>query len=241
MNKTVKNYFIRYTLEFFVIVLGISFSFLVQNIREETELASKRELIFKSLLNELESNQSYITSRKKAFVREMDYVSKFLKDSLTKNKIKEYPENLSPLNPFLSALTFSPSASIYNSLINDGSFNLIDSPTLKSLIDEVYTTNYKSIVDRIQSELEIANEAERFFATNYSKIYSKNFWFNVKDAKLNNSVFEIMKNNYRFKAFMVQKISYMEVKIISMNRYIRKRNSLIKLLKKHITDENQIN
>ena len=241
MNKTVKNYFIRYTLEFFVIVLGISFSFLVQNIREETELDSKRELIFKSLLNELESNQSYITSRKKAFVREMDYVSKFLKDSLTKNKIKEYPENLSPLNPFLSALTFSPSASIYNSLINDGSFNLIDSPTLKSLIDEVYTTNYKSIVNRIQSELEIANEAERFFATNYSKIYSKNFWFNVKDAKLNNSVFEIMKNNYRFKAFMVQKISYMEVKIISMNRYIRKRNSLIKLLKKHITDENQIN
>lgn len=241
MNKTVKNYFIRYTLEFFVIVLGISFSFLVQNIREETELDSKRELIFKSLLNELESNQSYITSRKKAFVREMDYVSKFLKDSLTKNKIKEYPENLSPLNPFLSALTFSPSASIYNSLINDGSFNLIDSPTLKSLIDEVYTTNYKSIVDKIQSELEIANEAERFFATNYSKIYSKNFWFNVKDAKLNNSVFEIMKNNYRFKAFMVQKISYMEVKIISMNRYIRKRNSLIKLLKKHITDENQIN
>jgi len=241
MNKTVKNYFIRYTLEFFVIVLGISFSFLVQNIREEIELDSKRELIFKSLLSELESNQSYITSRKKAFVREMDYVSKFLKDSLTKNKIKEYPENLSPLNPFLSALTFSPSASIYNSLINDGSFNLIDSPTLKSLIDEVYTTNYKSIVNRIQSELEIANEAERFFATNYSKIYSKNFWFNVKDAKLNNSVFEIMKNNYRFKAFMVQKISYMEVKIISMNRYIRKRNSLIKLLKKHITDENQIN
>ena len=241
MNKTVKNYFIRYTLEFFVIVLGISFSFLVQNIREETELDSKRELIFKSLLSELESNQSYITSRKKAFVREMDYVSKFLKDSLTKNKIKEYPENLSPLNPFLSALTFSPSASIYNSLINDGSFNLIDSPTLKSLIDEVYTTNYKSIVNRIKSELEIANEAERFFATNYSKIYSKNFWFNVKDAKLNNSVFEIMKNNYRFKAFMVQKISYMEVKIISMNRYIRKRNSLIKLLKKHITDENQIN
>ena len=241
MNKTVKNYFIRYTLEFFVIVLGISFSFLVQNIREETELDSKRELIFKSLLNELESNQSYITSRKKAFVREMDYVSKFLKDSLTKNKIKEYPENLSPLNPFLSALTFSPSASIYNSLINDGSFNLIDSPTLKSLIDEVYTTNYKSIVDRIQSELKIANEAERFFATNYSKIYSKNFWFNVKDAKLNNSVFEIMKNNYRFKALMVQKISYMEVKIVSINRYIRKRNSLIKLLKKHITDEDQIN
>ena len=40
---------------------------------------------------------------------------------------------------------------------------------------------------------------------------------------------------------MVQKISYMEVKIISMSKYIEKRNSLIKLLKNHIIDENQIN
>ena len=47
-----------------------------------------------------------------------------------------------------------------------------------------------------------------------------------------------MRNNYRFRALMVQKISYMEVKIISMDKYIRKGNSLIKLLKKHITDEN---
>ena len=69
MNYTVRKYFIKYTLEFIVIVLGISFSFLVQNIRDETELDSNRQLIFKSLLGELESNESYITSRKKAFVR----------------------------------------------------------------------------------------------------------------------------------------------------------------------------
>ena len=241
MNNTVRKYFIKYTLEFIVIVLGISFSFLVQNIREETELDSNRQLIFKSLLGELESNESYITSRNKAFVREMDYVSKFLKDSLSKNKIKEYPENLSPLNPFLSAGTFNPSTSIYNSLINDGSFNLIKSSTLKSLIDEVYNINYKAIVHLVQLELEVANEADRFFAINYSKTYSKNFWFNTSDEKLTNSVFEIMENNYRFRALMVQKISYMEVKIISMRKYIEKRNSLIKLLKNHITDENQIN
>lgn len=181
MNKTVKKYFIRYALEFLVIVLGISLSILIQNAREEAELDSKRELIFKSLLSELESNQSYIISKQKAFAREMDYVNNFLNDSLTTNKIKDYPENLSPLNPFLSSVTFTPSTSIYNSLINDGSFNLIESSTLKSLIDEVYATNYKSIVDKIQLELEIANEADRFFATNYSKIYSKNFWFNIKD------------------------------------------------------------
>ena len=67
MNKKTKKYVIKYTLEFFVIVLGISFSFLVQNIRKEKELDQKRELILSNLLNELESNQTYITKKKDDF------------------------------------------------------------------------------------------------------------------------------------------------------------------------------
>ena len=82
MNKKLKKYFIKYTLEFFVIVLGISFSFFVQNVRQEKEIDSKRELIMKNLLDELESSQNYIIERKSEFEREMNYVNKLLNDSL---------------------------------------------------------------------------------------------------------------------------------------------------------------
>ena len=44
MNNKVKKYFIKYRLEFFVIVLGISFSFFVQNVRQEKEIDSKRAI-----------------------------------------------------------------------------------------------------------------------------------------------------------------------------------------------------
>ena len=90
MNKKVKKYFIKYTLEFFVIVLGISFSFFVQNVRQEKEIDSKRELIMKNLLDELESSQNYIIERKSEFEREMNYVNKLLNDSLSIKMIKEY-------------------------------------------------------------------------------------------------------------------------------------------------------
>ena len=60
MNKRLKKYFIKYTLEFFVIVLGISFSFFVQNVRQEKEIDSKRELITMNLLEELEKILKYI-------------------------------------------------------------------------------------------------------------------------------------------------------------------------------------
>jgi len=128
-------------------------------------------------------------------------------------------------------VSFSPSRSIYNSLVNDGSFNLIQPPTLKALIDDVYKLNYNSIINIIELEKNIAVEADRFFVNNHSDIYIKNFWFNLKDEKLTNSVFEIMKNDNHFKALMVQKISYMEIKTVALNEYSTKRDSLIKLLK----------
>jgi hypothetical protein len=231
MNKRTRKYFIKYTLEFFVIVLGISVSFLVQNVRKEKELDLKRELIIRNLLIELESNQAYITKKKDDFFREFDYVNGLLNNSLTKKKIKEYPTNYSPLNPFFSVVSFRPSRSIYNSLVNDGSFNLIEPPTLKALIDDVYKLNYNSIINIIESEKKVAIEADRFFVNNHSEIYTKNFWFNFNDEKLINSVFEIMQNDNHFKALMVQKISYMEVKTSALDEYSKKRDALIKLLK----------
>ena len=101
------------------------------------------------------------------------------------------------------------------------------------LIDDVYKLNYNSIVNFIESEKKVAIEADRFFVNNHSEIYAKNFWFNFNDEKLTNSVFEIMQNDNHFKALMVQKISYMEVKITALEKLLKKkRDALIKLLKK---------
>ena len=231
MNKRLKKYFIKYTLEFFVIVIGISFSFFVQNVRQEKEIDSKRQLIISNLLDELESNQNYITKRKSEFVREMDYVNKLLNDSLTFKMFEEYPKENSPLNPFFSVLRFEPSSSIYNSLVNDGSLNLIKSSEVKTLINEVYKSKINYLNYFVDAEYKSAIEVERIFINNYPEIYLRNFWFNYSDKKLINNVFQIMKKDIHFKALMVQKISFMEVKIGALNSYAKQRDSLITLLK----------
>ena len=105
----IKKYFIKYTLEFFVIVMGITFSFFVQNIRNDIQIETKRALIIDNLLSELESNQAYIDKVKRIYKREFEYVNKLLLDSLTTKEIKKYPKNLSPLNPFFSVVKFTPS------------------------------------------------------------------------------------------------------------------------------------
>jgi hypothetical protein len=229
-KDNIKKYFIKYSLEFFVIVMGVTFSFFLQNIRNDIEIDTKRELIIDNLLSELESDQAYIEKTKQDFKREMEYVNKLLSDSLTTKEIKNYPKNFSSLNPFFSVKKFRPSRSIYNSIVNDGSFNIIEPTSLKALIDNVYELNYNTIINIIDSEQKIADKADEFFVNNYTETYLKNFWFN-NDEKLISSVYKIMQKDSKFKALMVQKISFMEVKVAHLNDYSIKRDSLINLIK----------
>ena len=229
-KDNIKKYFIKYSLEFFVIVMGVTFSFFLQNIRNDIEIDTKRELIIDNLLSELESDQAYIEKTKQDFKREMEYVNKLLSDSLTTKEIKNYPKNFSSLNPFFSVKKFRPSRSIYNSIVNDGSFNIIEPTSLKALIDNVYELNYNTIINIIDSEQKIADKADEFFVNNYTETYVKNFWFN-NDEKLISSVYKIMQKDSKFKALMVQKISFMEVKVAYLNNYSIKRDSLISLIK----------
>ena len=229
-KDNIKKYFIKYSLEFFVIVMGVTFSFFLQNIRNNIEIDTKRELIIDNLLSELESDQAYIEKTKQDFKREMEYVNKLLSDSLTTKEIKNYPKNFSSLNPFFSVKKFRPSRSIYNSIVNDGSFNIIEPTSLKALIDNVYELNYNTIINIIDSEQKIADKADEFFVNNYTETYVKNFWFN-NDEKLISSVYKIMQKDSKFKALMVQKLSFMEVKVAHLNDYSIKRDSLINLIK----------
>jgi hypothetical protein len=229
-KDNIKKYFIKYSLEFFVIVMGVTFSFFLQNIRNDIEINTKRELIIDNLLSELESDQAYIEKTKQDFKREMEYVNKLLSDSLTTKEIKNYPKNFSSLNPFFSVKKFRPSRSIYNSIVNDGSFNIIEPTSLKALIDNVYELNYNTIINIIDSEQKIADKADEFFVNNYTETYVKNFWFN-NDEKLISSVYKIMQKDSKFKALMVQKISFMEIKVAHLNDYSIKRDSLINLIK----------
>ena len=229
-KDNIKKYFIKYSLEFFVIVMGVTFSFFLQNIRNDIEIDTKRELIIDNLLSELESDQAYIEKTKQDFKREMEYVNKLLSDSLTTKEIINYPKNFSSLNPFFSVKKFRPSRSIYNSIVNDGSFNIIEPTSLKALIDNVYELNYNTIINIIDSEQKIADKADEFFVNNYTETYVKNFWFN-NDEKLISSVYKIMQKDSKFKALMVQKISFMEVKVAHLNDYSIKRDSLINLIK----------
>jgi len=223
-----KKILIKYSIEFFVIVISISVSFFVENIREDLEKDSRRVVVLSNLLNELESNKSYVDFHKKVFSENLQILGLYLKDSLTVDLIKNINQNsFSPANAFFTAGGFNPSVSIYNSMLNDGSLNLIKSSDIKSRIDKLYVETYNSISNSKRVEEISAVRADNLFVDDYSNLYVRNFWLNFNDDELMQDFLNAIKKNIRFKALMMQKASMLEAKLRNVNKYIEQRDSLI--------------
>ena len=230
-----KKLIIKYSIEFFVIVFSISASFFVENLREDGEKEAKRKLIVNSLISEIESNEKYLKETKEFYINSALVVNSFIKDSLSVKILNEYDNRMfSPANAFFTALPFEPSNSIYNSLVNDGSLNLIKSPYLKAKIDELYKYSRVNISRMIDGETDAAKQADNMFINNYPKLYLRNFWNNYDDEKLLKDFVYAINNDDRFKALMMQKYSFMQAKVRDISNYINRRDTLLIELKKVI-------
>lgn len=234
-QSKVKGLIVKYFIEFIVIVFSISISFFVENLREEREKEAKRVLIVNSLINEIESNETYLNDVKGFYIKSAKVVDVYIKDSLDVGILKAFDNRMfSPANTFFTALPFEPSNSIYNSLVNDGSLNLIKSPYLKSKIDEFYKYSRVNITRMIEGETDAAKQADKMFIHKYPKLYLRNFWNNYNDEKLLQDFVKVINSDDRFKALMMQKYSFMQAKVRDITTYLRRRDTLIVALKKSL-------
>ena len=133
MNKKTKKYFIKYTLEFFVIFLGISLSFMINSWNE----AKKDEILeikyLKSLKEEYISNLKGFDESYSYHKPRWDNLEKFYKFS-NKNSFKEMD---SIVNILTINWSFNPNLGATNSLITSGYIELIKNDDIKKLVSRM--------------------------------------------------------------------------------------------------------
>ena len=133
MNKKTKKYLLKYTLEFFVIFLGISLSFMINSWSE----AKKDEILeikyLKSLKEEYISNLKGFDESYSYHKPRWDNLEKFYKFS-TKNSFKEMD---SIVNILTINWSFNPNLGATNSLITSGYIELIKNDDIKKLVSRM--------------------------------------------------------------------------------------------------------
>jgi len=235
----VKKYLIKYTLEFFVIVTGISLSFWI-NEWDNNRMNSDKELYFlNGLKNDLEK-QLYSLNNFDEFSNQTIQIGASILEDYSINKNLEETDSL---NFKLSRLMYSRSYPSINTTFNElkstGQFNLFKEKLLASKIIKYYqdSENYK---DRLTKNIDLVYYNEIFPIIKSSIIIDPNN-FGYKNKKIN--LIEIEKSlntilNNSKKEFELANAVSLRIVVANTNQsYIKIMINEAKILLDMINDE----
>ena len=228
-----KKLIIKYSIEFFVIVFSISVSFFVENLREELEKNEIRQNIKKSLLQEIASYDNGLKGRIKGFSGDLKSINSFIDSDNFDTIYKYIPRPAGLGQSFLIARGFDPPNSIYNSLVNDGSINLLKENKLKLLIEQLYVDSVGSIEFWNKDDELYAREIQQYITKKYPDFYIDDI-YTVDDKEIVKKLIKMLDSDKELKAMFKAKTEPMHMKLFALKRYSSYRDSLIIELEKEL-------
>ena len=218
--------FLKYSVEFLVIVSGVSASFLVDEYRESLRNDEERLKVLYNLKIELDEITNYCKERKKFFKRDSKIINYLIDD---KNIYLDSVKLISG-TPFevgialIDYRAFSPPMNRYNSIISEGSLKFVKSDSIKDLLSTLNNTIYSYVVGNVEDEKIIKERLSSYISTQYPEIivYGDEHNFNDYYKNLKKSI----EGDMQFKAQLKLKSRTMFVKEFFLDRYIKTLNNL---------------
>ena len=220
-NKKFKKYVIKYTLEFIVIVLGISVSFWVNQVAVEKNENRERLKVLNNIKTEIKDIRKYTANRMKYWQDDIDLYTMFLSSEFEINSIKEITSSKSRVEyNLIYYRDFEPPMNRYVSMINTGSFKFIKSERVKEALTRLHTINYSNINTSVQYEKLLKEHLIEIITKNHPNLLfaSNDSQFSIEDySKLLKTEIEkdpILKSN------LIIQQKYFETKKSLLTLYI---------------------
>ena len=221
MNKKVKKYILKYTLEFLVIVLGISISFWLNELSVEKNENRERLKVLNNIKTEIKDIRKYTANRMKYWQDDIDLYTMFLSSEFEINSIKEITSSKSRVEyNLIYYRDFEPPMNRYVSMINTGSFKFIKSERVKEALTRLHTINYSNINTSVQYEKLLKEHLIEIITKNHPNLLfaSNDSQFSIEDySKLLKTEIEkdpILKSN------LIIQQKYFETKKSLLTLYI---------------------
>ena len=230
-----KKYLIKYSLEFLVIVMGISVSFYLEEIRVANELKTLSVDLKQNLLDEISEIESYMNERELAFKGDQTVLNslqdiKISYDSLL--KISDIPRKYN--SSLFNYRGFKPPVAFYNSLVNDGKIRYLESSSIKEELDKMHNVHYYYINENIKDEAVAQRKMIDYFQNNYPELLIESIETN-SNADYVNEIYSKVRADIVLRSILFQKSLAITQKVVGFNRY---KESLQKLKNTLLNDLN---
>ena len=208
-----KKYLLKYSLEFLVIVMGISVSFYLDKIRKDGDNDTLSIIIYQNLLNEINDIEKYAESRAFSFAKDLEAIIALKNPSISGDsliqlrKVKKFQ-----LISFLNYRGFSPPNSVYNSIVGDGNLTYIQSIDLKKELNKMHNTHFKSIDLNVDSESDARKKIIEHIQINYPKIYLNGQFNHQRENEFYYKLKAFVDGDLTLKAYIYEKQVAMRLK-----------------------------
>jgi len=154
-----KDLFIKYSLEFIVIVLGITVSFWFNQISTKKQNNQERIKVLTSLKEETKEINDYCIERKINWENDISILNEFINsedNSFDSENIKNLTKSKSRVQfNLIYYRVFEPPTDRYHSIINSGNLKYINSEQIKEMLSRIHITYSSYVRTTIEYEKKI--------------------------------------------------------------------------------------
>ncbi len=216
--KTQKN-FLRYFVEFIVILSGVSASFWVEEYRESLQNDEEMYKVLNNLKMELDEIDTYCKEREIVFNKDSEIIK-----LLTNNQSNSLDSIILLVDStfeievaIIDYRGFRPPMDRYNSIINEGTLKFVKSDKIKELLSQLNNTFYYYVRANVDDEKTIQQKISTYLIENYPEIILAE-----NNIPLNNYLKNLKKkidNDLTLKAYLKTKSRTMYVKTFFLKEY----------------------
>ena len=220
----VKNYAIKYSIEFVVIILGITVSFWINALSIESQDEKERIKVLSSLQLEINEIKFYCDEKKQTWGNDIRLLNEFLtptKGELNIDNILKITTSKNRIETFMVLYrVFDPPLNRYQSIINSGYLKYVKSEKVKEILSRLHNTSLSHIETAVEHEKQLKQSFLPFITVNHPEVILARDNNLISVNQYSGILSEAIHSDDRLKAKFVMLKRYLEFKLSILQVYM---------------------
>jgi hypothetical protein len=220
----IKKYIIKYSIEFVVIILGITVSFWLNELSIDNQNEEERIKVLTNLQMEINEIKYYSDGRKQTWEMDISLLNEFLYPS---NKIFNIDSVLKNTTSKIRIETFiilyrvfDPPMNRYYSIINSGDLKYVKSDKVKEILSRLHNTTFSYVETAVEHEKQLKQSFLPFLTINHPNVILARDNNKISIDRYSEILNDAINSDDKLKAKFILLKRYLEYKITILQMYM---------------------
>ena len=220
----IKKYIIKYSIEFVVIILGITVSFWLNELSIDNQNEEERIKVLTSLQMEINEIKYYCDGRKRTWEMDISLLNEFLHPSNKFFNIDSVLKNTTSkirIETFIILYrVFDPPMNRYYSIINSGDLKYVKSDKVKEILSRLHNTTFSYVETAVEHEKQLKQSLLPFLTINHPNVILARDNNKISIDRYSEILNDAINSDDKLRAKFILLRRYLEYKISILQMYV---------------------